>query len=135
MTAEPFVAEICRFCVAPDADTRHSRMCPRAGAPANQLQPLVHAILKAYKRLSIEQALKVKTTFTADRAYPMDMTFPVGKPSNASIGAYKHKSILICAAFANSRASVHLLIARNNIVELANELSAQRGGRCTSEVL
>ena len=34
-----------------DVDTRHARICPRAGAQVNQRQPLLHAISRTLKRL------------------------------------------------------------------------------------
>ncbi|CAN0184367.1 unnamed protein product, partial [Laminaria digitata] len=37
---EEHVAVRCPCCDAVDVDTRHARICPRAGAQANQQQPL-----------------------------------------------------------------------------------------------
>ena len=51
MGIEEHVAVRCLGCDATDVDTRHARICPRAGAQVNQHQPLLHAIFRTFKRL------------------------------------------------------------------------------------
>ena len=49
---EPLAARcLCRE--AADVNTRHARTCYLAGAQVNQHQPLVHALSRTFKRLSI----------------------------------------------------------------------------------
>ena len=40
-------------CDAVSVDTRHARICPRAGEQVNQHQPLLHVTSRTLKRLGI----------------------------------------------------------------------------------
>ncbi|CAN0496495.1 unnamed protein product, partial [Laminaria digitata] len=66
MGIEEHVAVRCPCCDAVDVDTRHARICPRAGAQVNQHQPLVHAISRTLKRLGIRHQVESGEAFTAN---------------------------------------------------------------------
>ena len=73
MGIEEHVARRCPCCDATDADTRHARICPRAGAQVNQHQPLLHAISRTVKRLGVPRQVESGEPFTADRNLWMDI--------------------------------------------------------------
>ena len=64
MGIEEHVAVRCPCCDATDVDTRHARICPRAGAQVNQHQPLLHAISHTLKRLGVPHQVKSGEPFT-----------------------------------------------------------------------
>ena len=64
---EEHVAVRCPCLDASDVDTRHARICPRAGAQVNQHQPLLHAISRTPKRLGVPHQVEGGEPFTADR--------------------------------------------------------------------
>ena len=57
----------CPCCDATDVDTRHARICPRAGAQVKQHQPLLHAMSRTLKRLGIPHQVESEEPFIADR--------------------------------------------------------------------
>ena len=63
---EEDVAVRCPCCNAINVDTRHARICPRAGAQVNQHQPLLHAISRTLKRLGIPHQVESGEPFTAE---------------------------------------------------------------------
>ena len=48
-----------------NVNTRHARICSRAGAQVNQHQPLVHAMPNVLKRLGIQHQVESGESFTA----------------------------------------------------------------------
>ena len=65
-------------CDAVNVDTRHARMCPRAGAQVNQHQPLLHMITRTLKRLGIPNQVESGEPFTADRNLRMNVAISRG---------------------------------------------------------
>ena len=63
---EPIAARF-PYCEATDINTRQTRTYHRAGAQANRHQPLVHAMSRTFKRLSIRHQVESGTPFNADR--------------------------------------------------------------------
>ena len=55
---EEHVAVRCPCLDASDVDTRHARICPRAGAQVNQHQPLLHTISRTLKRLGVPHQIE-----------------------------------------------------------------------------
>ena len=70
---EEFLATRRPCCGATDADTRHARLCHQSGAHANQHQPLIHALSRTFKRMSIRQKVESGAPLNADRDLRMDM--------------------------------------------------------------
>ena len=52
---EEFLETRCPCCGPTDANTRYVRLCHRSGAQVNQHQPLVHALSRTVKRMSIRR--------------------------------------------------------------------------------
>lgn len=75
------------------------RASARAGAQVDQHQPLVNAMISAFKKLSIK-------LFTANREYRTDITL-AGQLPDAFLGAYKHQFWLLDATFKGPQAAVH----------------------------
>ena len=67
------VAMRCPCGDAVDVCTRHARICPRAEAQVNQHQPLLHAIVRALKRLGNPHQVESGESFHADRNLRMDI--------------------------------------------------------------
>ena len=70
---EETLAARCACCEATDANTHHARTCDRAGAQVNQHQPLVHALSRTFKRLSIRHQVESGAPFNANRNPRMDI--------------------------------------------------------------
>ena len=73
MGIEEHVAVKCPCCDAVDVDTRHARICLRAGAQVNQHQPLLHAISRTPKRLGFPRQVESDEPFTADKNLRIDI--------------------------------------------------------------
>ena len=108
MGIEEHVAVRCRCCDAVDRDTRHARICPRAGAQVNQHQPLVHAMPRTLKRLGIRHRVESGEAFTADRNLRMDIVARRGGLRDAPNREYREKSILLDVTNADSQAQIYL---------------------------
>ena len=70
---EEHVAMRCPCCDAVDVDTRHARICPRAGAQVNQHRLLLHAISHTLKRLRIPHQVESGEPFAADTNLRMEL--------------------------------------------------------------
>ena len=105
---EEHVAVRCPCCDAVDVDTRHARICPRAGAQVNQHQPLLHAISRAFRRLGIPLQVESGEPFTAERNFRMDIVIRRGSLRDAPNREYRDKSILLDVSHADPQAQVHL---------------------------
>ena len=64
---EEFLVTTCPCCGATDANTRHARLCHRSGVQVNQHQPLVHALSRTHKRMSIRHQIASGAPFNAER--------------------------------------------------------------------
>ena len=64
---EEHLTATCPTCGAADANTRHARLCHRAGAQVNEHQPLVHATSLFLKRMSVRHQVASGAPFNADR--------------------------------------------------------------------
>ena len=95
MGIEEHVAVRCPCCDATDVDTRHARICPRAGAQVNQHQPLLDAISRSLKRHGAPHQAESGEPFTADRNLRMDIIVRGGGFWNAPNPEYRDKSILV----------------------------------------
>ena len=91
----------CPCCDAVDVDTRHARICPRAGAQVNQHQPLLHAISYTLKRLGIPHQVESGEPFIAERNLRTDIVIGRGGLRNAPNREYRDKSILLDATHLN----------------------------------
>ena len=80
------VAVRCPRCNEINVDTRHARICPRAGAQVNQHQPLLHAISRTLKRLGILHQVESGEPFTAERNLRMDIVIRRGSLRDAPDG-------------------------------------------------
>ena len=60
---EEHLAATCPACDAADANTRHARLCHRAGAQVNQHQPLVHVTSRFLKRMSVRHQVESGAPF------------------------------------------------------------------------
>ena len=95
MGIEEHVAVRCPCCDATDVDTRHARICPRAGTQVNQHQPLLYAISRIFKRLGVPHQVESGEPFTADRNLRMDIVVRIGGLRNAPNPEYGDESILV----------------------------------------
>ena len=105
---EEHLAATCPACGAADANTRHARLCHRAGAQVNQHQPLVHATSRFLKRTSVRHQVESGAPFNADRDLRMDIVIERGGLREPSASDLRHKNILIDVTYANPQAGVHL---------------------------
>ena len=64
-----FLAARCPCCGEAGANTRHARLCHRSGSQVNQHQPLVHALSRTLKGLSIHHQVESGAPFHADRVF------------------------------------------------------------------
>ena len=92
---EEHIAKRCPCCGAVNVDTRHARICPRAGAQVNQHQPLLHAISHTLKRLGISHQGESGEPFTTDRNLRMGIVIRRGGLRDAPNREYREKSILL----------------------------------------
>ena len=96
-------------CDAVDVDTRHVRICPRAGEQVNQHQPLVHATFRTLKLLGIPHQVESGEPFTADQNLLMDIVVRRGSSlRDAPNRGYRGKSILLDVTHAGPQAQIHL---------------------------
>ena len=95
MGIEEHVAVRYPSCDAVGVDTRHARICPRAGAQVNQHQPLLDAISRSLKRHGAPHQAESGEPFTADRNLRMDIIVRGGGFWNAPNPEYRDKSILV----------------------------------------
>ena len=107
MGIEEHVSVRCPYCDATDVDTRHARICPRAGAQVNQHQLLLHVISRTLMRLGVPHQVESGEPVTADRYLWMDNVVRRGL-RNALNPEYKNKSILVDVTHTDPQAQVHL---------------------------
>ena len=82
---EECLTPTCPVCSAADANTRHARLCHRAGAQVNQHhQPLVHVTSRFLKRMSVLHQVESGAPFNADRDLRMDIVIERGGLRHAS---------------------------------------------------
>ena len=98
----------CPCCDAVDVNTRHARICPRAGVQMNQHQPILHAISRTLKRLGIPHQVESGELFTADRNLRMDIVIRRGGFWDAPNREYRDRSILLDVTYADPQSQVHL---------------------------
>ena len=91
-----------------DVDTRHARICPRAGAQVKQHQPLIHAISRTLKPLGIPHQVGSGEQFTADRNLRMNIVIRRGSLRDAANRECRDKSIQLDVTHADPQAQVHL---------------------------
>ena len=72
MGIEEHVVVRCPCCDATDVDTRHARICPRAGAQVKQHQPLLHAMSRTLKRLGIPHQVESEDCLLYTSPSPRD---------------------------------------------------------------
>ena len=92
---EEHLAETRPVCGAAVANTRHARLCHRAGAQVNQHQPLVHATSRFLKRMSVRYQVESGAPFNTDSDLRMDIVIERGGLRDASASDFRHESILI----------------------------------------
>ena len=98
----------CLCCEAMDINTRHARTCHRAGAQVNQHQPLVHALSRTFKRLSIGHQVESGAPFNADRNLRMEIVIERGGLRDATSSEYRNEAILLDVTLADSQERVHV---------------------------
>ena len=101
---EETLAARCACCEATDANTHHARTCDRAGAQVNQHQPLVHALSRTFKRLSIRHQVESGAPFNANRNPRMDIVIERGGLRDATSSEYRNKAILVDVTHAGPQA-------------------------------
>ena len=75
---EEFLSARCSCCRKAGVNTLLARLCHRAGAQVNQHQPLVHALSRTLKIVSIRNQVESRVPFLADRDLPMDFVIEAG---------------------------------------------------------
>ena len=75
---EVHVTVRCPCCDAADVDTRHARICPRAGAQVDKHQPPLHAISHTLECLGIPHQVESGKPPTADRSLRMGIVIRRG---------------------------------------------------------
>ena len=108
MGVEERVAVRLPCCDATDVETRHTRICPRAGAQMTQHQPFLHAISRILKLIGVSHQVESGEPFTAGRNFRMDIVVRRGGLRNARSPEYRDKPILVDVTHADSHAQVHL---------------------------
>ena len=103
-----FLAARCRCCGEAEVDTRRARLCHRAGAQVNKHQPLVHALSRTLKSMSIRHQVESRAPFHADRDLRMDIVIEAGGLRDATAPEYSDKAILLDVAYADPQAGVHM---------------------------
>ena len=89
-------------------DTRHARICPKAGARVNQHQPLVHAMPHTLKWLGIRHQVERGEPFTAGRNLRMDIVVRREGLRDTPNREYREKSILLEVTHTDPQAQIHL---------------------------
>ena len=105
---EEHLAATCPACGATDANTRHARLCHRAGAQVNQHQALVHATSRFLNRMSVRHQVETGAPFNADRDLRMYIVIERGGLRDASASDFRHKSIIVDVTYAEPQAGIHL---------------------------
>ena len=105
---EEFLAARCPCCGEAEVNTRHARLCHRAGAQVNQHQPLVHALSRTLKSMSVRHQMESGAPFHADRDLRMDIVIEAGGLRDATASEYRDKSILLDVTYADPQAGVHM---------------------------
>ena len=108
LAIEKHLASMCPACGAANANTRHVRLCHRAGAQVNQHQSLVHATSRVLKQMSIRHQVGNGAPFNADRNLRMDIVMGRGGIRDALASDFRHKGILIDLTYADPQAGVRL---------------------------
>ena len=103
-----FLAVRCPCCGEAEVNTRHARLCHRSGAQVNQHQPLVHALSRTLKGMSIRHQVESGPPFHADRDLRMDIVIEAGGHRDATASEYRNKSILPDVTYADPQAGVHM---------------------------
>ena len=98
----------CLCCEAMDINTRHARTCHRAGAQVNQHQPLVHALSRTFKRLSIGHQVESGAPFNADRNLRMEIVIERAGLRDAMSSEYRNKAIIPDVTHADPQARVYM---------------------------
>ena len=107
---EQFLAARCPCCGEAEVNTRHARWCHRADAQVNQHQPLVHALSRILKSMSIRHQVESGTLFHSDRDLRMDILIEAAL-RDATGPEYRDKSILLDVTYADPQAGVHMRAA------------------------
>ena len=105
---EEFLAARCPCCGEAEVNTRHARLCHRLGAQVNQHQPLVHALSRTLKSMSIRHQVESGAPFHADRDLRMDIVIEAGRLRDATASEYLDKSITLDVTYADPQAGVHI---------------------------
>eukprot|EP00904_Undaria_pinnatifida_P007452 jgi/Undpi1/3837/HiC_scaffold_16.g07206.m1 len=111
---EEFLAARCPRCSEAEVNARHARLCHRAGAQVNQHQPLVHALSRTLKSMSVRHQVESGAPFHADRDLRMDIVIEAGGLRDATAPEYRDKSILLDVTYADPQAGVHMRAGRAN---------------------
>ena len=92
---EEILAARCPCCGEAKVNTRHARLCHRSGAQVNQHQPLVHALSRTLKSISMRHQVESGAPFHAHRDLRMDIVIEAGGLRDATASEYRDKSILL----------------------------------------
>ena len=103
-----FLAARCPCCGKAEVNTRHARLCHRSGAHSNQHQPLVHALSRTLKSMSIRHQVESGAPFHANRDLRMDIVIEAGGLRDATASEYRDKSILLDVTYAHPQTGVHM---------------------------
>ena len=77
------------------------RVCHRSGAQVNQHQPLVHALSRTPKRMSIRHQVESGAPFDAERDLRMEIVIEKGGLRDATAAEYRNKAILLDVTYAD----------------------------------
>ena len=92
---EEFLAARCPRCGEAEVYTRHARLCHRSGAHVNQHQPLVHALSRTLKSMSIRHQAESGAPFHANGGLRMDVVIEAGGLRDVAASEYRDKSIFL----------------------------------------
>ena len=92
---EEFVAARCPCCGAAEGNTRHACLCRRSGAQVNQHQPLVHALSRTFKSMSIRHQAESGAPFHINRDFRMDIVIEAGGLRDTTASEYRNKAMVL----------------------------------------
>ena len=133
---EEFLAARCPCCGEAEVNTRHGRLCYRSGAQVNQHQPLVHALSRTLKSMSIRHQVESRAPFHPDRDLRMDIVIEAGGLRYATASEYRDKSILLDVTYEDPQAGVHMREGsanRNGPAAFTSEARKRNHYACTGQ--
>ena len=105
---EEFLAARCPSFGEAEVNTRHARLCHRSGAQVKQRQPLVHALSRTLKGMSIRHQVESGAPFHTGRGLRIDIVIKAGGLKDATALEDRDKSILLDVTYADPQEGVRM---------------------------